>query len=274
MEDDLVRRDFTINAICMDEQGRLIDLFHGVKDCELKVLRHISEHFKDDPLRVFRAAKFAARLEFDIAPETYNLMKHMVKQGALKFLSAERIKIEFEGALQSKHFEIFVKVLDDLGCWHDYSNDFPQVVELNTINNLEHQWIYSGAMAYPLLDSSQVKIKEAKISEWKNKYKLNNFIENLTQRLRYFIYLVEHKLFNDSKALVMVSYFQDGKNLKAISEFSDLIQSIHPVYDVKKEWRYFQKLLQHFKAMDLGHENLSAAAVHAKRVERLSTFLA
>ncbi|HUO43494.1 MAG TPA: multifunctional CCA tRNA nucleotidyl transferase/2'3'-cyclic phosphodiesterase/2'nucleotidase/phosphatase, partial [Burkholderiales bacterium] len=81
LEQDLARRDFTINAIAKDENGKLIDPFHGAADLKAGVLRHVGEAFAEDPVRILRAARFAARFGFTIAPETLLLMRKMVESG-------------------------------------------------------------------------------------------------------------------------------------------------------------------------------------------------
>ena len=92
LEQDLLRRDLTINAMAQDEQGNIVDPYGGRADLEQKILRHVSPAFAEDPLRVLRVARFAARfapLGFTIAPETLALMQHMVSAGELDHLVAE-----------------------------------------------------------------------------------------------------------------------------------------------------------------------------------------
>lgn len=94
LKEDLKRRDLTINAIAEDENGNLIDPYNGLSDLKNKVLRHISEAFCEDPLRVLRVARFAARfhyLGFTIASETISLMKQIVESGELNYLTKERV---------------------------------------------------------------------------------------------------------------------------------------------------------------------------------------
>jgi tRNA nucleotidyltransferase (CCA-adding enzyme) len=90
LEQDLARRDLTINAIARDAQGELIDPFGGAHDLKLGVLRHVSDAFVEDPVRILRVARFAARFAFEIAPETMALMRHMVQDGEVDHLVPER----------------------------------------------------------------------------------------------------------------------------------------------------------------------------------------
>jgi tRNA nucleotidyltransferase (CCA-adding enzyme) len=99
LEDDLVRRDLTINAMARDENGKLIDLYGGQNDLACRVLRHVSPAFAEDPLRVLRVGRFAARYGFTIAPETLELMRSLVASGELLHLTPERVWSELSRAM-------------------------------------------------------------------------------------------------------------------------------------------------------------------------------
>jgi len=104
LEDDLLRRDLTINAIAENQRGELIDPFNGQQDIAQKVLRHVSLAFTEDPVRILRLAKFMARfahLDFTVAPETLDLVKSMVSGGEVDALVPERVWVEFEAALSA-----------------------------------------------------------------------------------------------------------------------------------------------------------------------------
>ena len=114
LKEDLLRRDLTINAIAMDETGSLIDPFGGQCDIESRVLRHVSGAFVEDPLRVLRVARFAARfahLGFRVANETRDLMRSICHSGELDYLVPERIWKELELALTSQTPSVFIEVL-------------------------------------------------------------------------------------------------------------------------------------------------------------------
>ncbi len=118
LEDDLKRRDLTINAIAEDEHGKLVDPFGGVRDLEKRVLRHVSPAFAEDPLRVLRVARFAARyapLGFTIAPETLALMGEIVEAGEIDELVAERVWQETQRALGEASPGTYVRVLRACG---------------------------------------------------------------------------------------------------------------------------------------------------------------
>jgi tRNA nucleotidyltransferase (CCA-adding enzyme) len=115
LEDDLRRRDLTINAMAKAEDGSLIDPFHGRKDLDARVLRHVSEAFSEDPVRILRVARFAARFGFKVADETLTLMKRMVESGEADYLVPERVWQEFSRGLAEPHPERMFEVLEACG---------------------------------------------------------------------------------------------------------------------------------------------------------------
>lgn len=118
LEQDLIRRDLTINAMAQSEDGEIIDPYGGKQDLENRILRHISPAFSEDPLRVLRMARFAARyhsLGFKIASETLALMTELALSGELQHLTTERIWLETEKALNEKNPEIYFETLHKTG---------------------------------------------------------------------------------------------------------------------------------------------------------------
>jgi tRNA nucleotidyltransferase (CCA-adding enzyme) len=108
LEEDLQRRDITINAIAQDEAGNIIDPFGGVADLEAGVLRHVSPAFAEDPVRILRVARFAARFGFHVAPETLALMSEMVHNGEVEALVPERVWQELaRGLMEEKPSRMF-----------------------------------------------------------------------------------------------------------------------------------------------------------------------
>ena len=118
LEKDLIRRDLTVNAIAKDDNGEFIDPFNGIDDIENKILRHVSNAFSEDPVRILRVARFMARyahLGFNIAEETMDLMKSMVSVGEVDALVSERVWQEMEKALSEKTPMRFVETLRECG---------------------------------------------------------------------------------------------------------------------------------------------------------------
>ena len=118
LEDDLIRRDLTINAIAMDDDGNIYDPYNGQDDLNNKILRHVSDAFAEDPLRVLRVARFAARYAaygFSVAEETVTLMRQLAESGELQALTAERVWKETARALMENHADVYFEVLRSCG---------------------------------------------------------------------------------------------------------------------------------------------------------------
>lgn len=115
IEEDLLRRDITINAMAIGDDGNIVDPFGGQDDLKNKVLRHVSDAFLEDPVRILRVARFAARFDFTIADETMALMKTMTANGEVDALVAERVWGEMHKALTCDHPQRFIQVLRDCG---------------------------------------------------------------------------------------------------------------------------------------------------------------
>lgn len=135
LEEDLIRRDLTINAIAQSADGKYHDPFGGIEDLNRRILRHISPAFAEDPLRVLRVARFAARFHhlcFTIAKETLALMRNLTEQGELEHLTTERIWLETEKALTEKNPEIYFDTLRKVGALKVL---FPELDALHGVPN-------------------------------------------------------------------------------------------------------------------------------------------
>ncbi len=133
LEQDLLRRDLTVNAMALDQHGRLIDPYGGQRDLEARLLRHVSPAFAEDPLRVLRVARFAARyaeLGFRIAPDTLELMRGLAASGELQALTAERSWKEISRALMEARPEVFFTVLEQCEALREL---FPELADLFTL---------------------------------------------------------------------------------------------------------------------------------------------
>jgi len=158
LEDDLVRRDLTINAMALDEDDQLFDPYNGSRDIQLKLLRHVSPAFSEDPLRVLRVARFAARyhhLGFKIAEETKVLMSNLSQSGELKTLSTERVWKETVRALGEKSPQVYFQVLKECGALKDW---FPELECLWGIPNPEkwHPEIDTGVHTMMVLEQCAI----------------------------------------------------------------------------------------------------------------------
>lgn len=137
LDQDLSRRDLTINAMAMDENGQLTDPFDGQRDVEQKLIRHVSDAFKEDPVRVLRVARFSARFSpmgFSIADETNVMMSEMVESGEIDALVSERVWQEMLGNFKEKDCAVFFEVLRDCGALEKV---FPEMNALFGIPQVE-----------------------------------------------------------------------------------------------------------------------------------------
>ena len=165
LEEDLYRRDLTINAIAMDSEGTLIDPYDGQSDIRNKLLRHVSTHFSEDPLRLLRVARFAARfhhLGFSVADDTMVLLKEITESGELKTLSVERIWTETDKALAEQDPDIYFQVLHDCGA---LAQVFPEIEALYGVPN-PVQWhpeVDSGIHTMMVLKQSALLNPDPKI---------------------------------------------------------------------------------------------------------------
>jgi tRNA nucleotidyltransferase (CCA-adding enzyme) len=157
IEDDLRRRDLTINAMAEDADGRLIDPWGGLADIENRTLRHVSDAFVEDPVRILRVARFAARfvdLGFAVADETLALMRRMVDNGEVDALVPDRVWKETELALAGGHARVFFEVLRECGALRVL---FPEVDSLFGIPQPEkwHPEIDTGVHVMMVLDQAE-----------------------------------------------------------------------------------------------------------------------
>lgn len=156
LEEDLVRRDLTINAMAQDEQGTIIDPFGGQADLVDRVIRHVSPAFVEDPLRVLRVARFAARyadLGFRVADETNHFMYRMVKSGELSALVSERVWTETEKALSEDRPSVYFETLRRVGA---LSVIFPELDALYGIPQTKkwHGEVDTGIHTLMVLDKA------------------------------------------------------------------------------------------------------------------------
>ncbi len=157
LQQDLQRRDLTMNAIAMDRQGHLFDPFDGQQDIKDKLIRHVSDAFKEDPLRVLRVARFAARYAdkgYRIDEGTQAMMRQMVDHDEVDALVAERVWQEMYASLQNKQCSVFFKVLRDCGALEKI---LPEVDALFGVPQTEqyHPEIDTGIHTLMSLDAAQ-----------------------------------------------------------------------------------------------------------------------
>lgn len=153
LEEDLVRRDFTVNAMAVDVQGNLIDPCGGLNDLQNKLMRHVSPAFAEDPLRVLRLARFLARfLDFSVADETMVLCRSLCRSGELKHLVAERVYAELNKGMAEEKPSRMIKLIGKLNAWGELAGacsvpfshfEKPEYDRLNSLTLAQERWVYS-----------------------------------------------------------------------------------------------------------------------------------
>ena len=188
LEDDLIRRDLTVNAIAQAPDGQLIDPYNGQADLNNRILRHVSSAFAEDPLRILRVARFAARyhyLGFTVAPETITLMQNMVAQGELTTLTAERVWIEWEKSLHDGAFATFLSVLQQVNALSELCPSLSQVWSTQAATDLQQQHDYAKhhQLATPEVLFCQVALllNQPDLVKLKQDLKLPNSFADLAQ---------------------------------------------------------------------------------------------
>ncbi|MCG9695897.1 multifunctional CCA addition/repair protein [Shewanella sp. Isolate11] len=245
VEDDLLRRDLTINAIAQDEDGSLIDPYGGQQDIENRLLRHVSDAFIEDPLRVLRVARFAARfhhLGFSVAPETLALMQRIAASGELDTLTPERVFIELDKALSTKSPQIFFEVLRQSNSLHSL---FPEIEALFGVPQPE-KW-------HPEVDTgihTLMVVEQAALLSDDNAVRFAALVHDLGKALSPKQYWPKHHG-HGQKGLVLIKALCE--RLRVPNEYRDLAllvsdqhQNIHQAFELKP-----QTLIKLFDKADL-----------------------
>lgn len=198
LEQDLLRRDLTINAVAQDDSGQFFDPYGGIADIKNRLLRHVSPAFSEDPLRVLRVARFAAKLAplgFHIASETKQLMKQLGQSGELKKLTTERLWQEMSKALTSPSPSTFIQSLYDCGALEDtlpqlhllFINHPQQAKHMlavldNTVNLTDDIDIRFAALTFNLATQTQASetVSTAAIQTFCQQLKVPNSMRDLT----------------------------------------------------------------------------------------------
>ncbi len=254
VEDDLLRRDLTINAIAQDDKGHLIDPYGGLQDIENRTLRHVSDAFIEDPLRVLRVARFAARFHhmgFSIAPETMALMQKIAASGELDALTPERIFTELDKALSTCSPQIFFEVLRES---HALKILFPEIDALFGVPQPE-QW-------HPEIDTgihTLMVVEQAALLSDDNAVRFAALVHDLGKALSPKAHLPKHHG-HGQKGLAPIKAL--CQRLRVPNEYRDLAllvceqhQNVHQAFELRAQtlvklfdkadlWRKPQRLSQ------------------------------
>lgn len=224
LEDDLFRRDLTINAMAMDENGVIIDPYGGQNDLKNKILKHVSKHFGEDPVRILRIARFSARYNFSIHSETLSMMKEMVDNGEFDSLTGERVWKEFEKVLTEKHLFNFFDNLEKIGALQKVPGfssiqdvKYFEIIQEKSSNKFLSSLIHTfSQMSKKDLLSWKMPAEYQKLvnhfNDWKNVDGIYSFM-NTEQKLSF---IQQHKALHDTNDLMTtlenVINYQNWKN--------------------------------------------------------------
>lgn len=235
LEQDLSRRDITINAIAEDAEGRIIDPLNGVQDLREHVIRHVSPAFSEDPLRILRVARFAARFNFDVANETIELLTSMgINQDGLT-LSRERILSELDKALSYKYSSRFFNILIET---KNLSVFFPnlakaigeqsqQKILISTLEQLQDIKTKYLALAYIL----SVSCLQQKVNEFANDKQTLNLMKHAIPIFEFLVHTIDNNFTNEQ----LLDLLKKSNALRDNQQFALLLRLISELPNFQNE---------------------------------------
>lgn len=267
LQEDLIRRDLTINALAQDKNGHLIDPYHGQEDLKARVLRHVSPAFSEDPLRILRVARFMAQLaefDFSVAPETLELMRNMVAQGVLTELSAERVWQEIFKALHTSAPELFFMTLKECNA---LAIIFP---------HLSDKGLTALARVKKLTPSPDARLAALTFEGPGHLQLPSTFFDltQLTERLQ-----KNYLIINTHDARAILGFIKQSDAIRRGDRFAELLIACEAIYHEPKVDVKWIHLLKQLKEMDVAllaknHESKDLPAViEAARLEKVTAWL-
>lgn len=282
LEEDLSRRDLTINAIAEDEDGNLIDPYGGRDDLNNRVLRHVSEAFREDPLRVLRIARFKAKLsqfDFIIADETINLVQKIVGSGELSTLVPERTWLETEKVFKADNFNEYFITLINLNAFNQI---YPDLKDLDSEFFSSHLILESAkqdyspeirfaSIFYSLLKRGEKDIKN-RIEAMQENMRFANSYKRLPIMLNNSLALIEEDTskFTADHQLRIIESIDAIRNPENLDQISQLIMLDHSS-DFTQKLAVLQKSLDHAKNIKINNLDESKLAGNeiAKHIREL-----
>ena len=282
LEEDLSRRDLTINAIAEDEDGNLIDPYGGRDDLNNRVLRHVSEAFREDPLRVLRIARFKAKLsqfDFIIADETINLVENLVGSGELSSLVPERTWLETEKVFKADNFNEYFITLINLNAFNQI---YPDLKDLDSEFFSSHLILESAkqdyspeirfaSIFYSLLKRGEKDIKN-RIEAMQENMRFANSYKRLPIMLNNSLALIEEDTskFTADHQLRIIESIDAIRNPENLDQISQLIMLDHSS-DFTQKLAVLQKSLDHAKNIKINNLDESKLAGNeiAKHIREL-----
>jgi tRNA nucleotidyltransferase (CCA-adding enzyme) len=274
LKDDLERRDLTINAMAKNNDGKLYDPFHGKKDLENKVLRHVSSFFAEDPLRIFRIARFKAWLpEFSIAEETKIFIERIINTPDFVQISGERIFKEMKSALEALRPSLFFETLKDLVALHFHFSELDRLSNedwchtmkyLDDISRNDEDILVRYSVLLHLIAASEIKRIGDRLkvpNDWTEAAVVASRFHAQVQRIQ------EMK----SSSIVQMFYEMDAFRKP------NLVKILSKTCEVKEAGRYLEECFEKIRnvKLDASQSHLTGKAIgdeiKEKRVRTLTT---
>ena len=258
LEEDLKRRDLTVNAMAQSTDGSIIDPYNGQRDLQNRVLRHVSEAFSEDPLRVFRIARFAARytyLGFTIAAETKALMTEMAQSGELQSLSAERVWQETRRNLLEDNPEVFFEILSSVGALQTWFVELESTLSISIATlkaSVQCQNIVTADQnADPLLPllirftSLVVGLNDNEVERLCNRLKVQNQVSEVAILASKFkATLLQTNIEKDEEASNLLSLFNGTDAWRRPERFSHILSAFTPyAHTQSKDWGHRKQVI-------------------------------
>lgn len=241
LEDDLKRRDFTINSMALSVDGKIIDPFNGLSDLKDGVIQHTSEAFAEDPVRIFRGARFAGRYDFKVADSTKQLMKQLVAMGEVEAMTKDRVIVELTKLSEVQFFDKAISILQEVGVIAKLFGSI-NIEELNKIEAVvtEHKSFFRLVF----LAKNQDK-------KWMQAHKFSADVMDFV-----IVWQKTYSLlckFKQLSAQDMILLFEQADALRKPERFKQLLSFTQILTDsfVSKQHHQFEKLLSAIKEIDM-----------------------
>jgi len=251
LEEDLYRRDLTINAMAEDVQGTIFDPYGGQIDLRDRLLRHVSNAFDEDPLRVLRLARFYARFRsfgFEVHDQTRLLCQNMVTRGDLKNLSSERIFMELEKAMKTEHPEKFFVFIRDIGAANQLWPDLTEA-GISRLTLLPNEM--EPAQKFASLCQG---LNQTSLENLNNKIKMPKYWQELNLLLaRYSEQLINPDLDSASEIVSTLEHMDARRKPERFEKILQLVQVIQPKSsnEIATKWRKWQALCARVNTQNL-----------------------
>lgn len=284
LEEDLRRRDLTINAMARDRDGQLIDPWGGQADLKKKLLRHVSEAFSEDPVRIARTARFAAKLSplgFTVAAATMDLMRTMVASGEAHCLVPERLWLEFSKAWQEPQPSAFLQTLNAVGALKIFA---PQLAQLfadasrqQTIaTSIDQAAQHKSQLVFPALALACAYYQQSLLPFCKRMKSASRYCK-IAQHAETIMHSIKHNRAYAQDVLTALEKTDAFRNPQRLNTILDSLTCCDAVIKDSRQWAsLFKRALQQVQKVKLravveqcAHSRDIEAAVHAARLKAL-----